>query len=317
MYSSFRDGRINNKGKMIELRTKTNCALIFIIESEVITDMDKLVDRRFPYRNIQSAIFHMMVRDNIHCMFSNNTAGTATLLTEFVKSMDSLVNKETLDGLSSHMITNNFDNLTIESDNGKINVLPGENLEKEKVVEGGEEIDNTEKVGSEEVEKKVAEKKVAEKMHVNAMELLTDNHEKSDLDCARELWCCFRGVASTSAELFISKWSVAEIINQTVTKEAIATCKYYNGKTLPKRVATSLTTIDEPTETKLLAAIPGISVATSKSILANLPYPSGQKLRGLLSWDVDSISMMSVGKANKKLGKKKAESIVRIFNYKL
>jgi ERCC4-type nuclease len=90
--ASIKDGRADNKKKLIELRQKTNCALIYIIEGDPFPRPDDCYGN-IPYRYIESSIFHLMVRDKITVMRTADTLGTAATLVRFVKSMDRLSEK--------------------------------------------------------------------------------------------------------------------------------------------------------------------------------------------------------------------------------
>ena len=98
--ASIKDGRSDNKKKLLELRKKTNCALIYIIEGDAYPRPNDCYGN-IPYRFIESSIFHLTVRDKITIMKTADTLGTAALLSRFVRSMDTLTTKTSPDEYES------------------------------------------------------------------------------------------------------------------------------------------------------------------------------------------------------------------------
>lgn len=90
--ASIKDGRYDNKDKMIEFRRKTGAKCIILIEGNHITDPNKLIGKT-PYYYIESAIFHMTTRDDFVILWSQDTLNTAQILVRYVKSMATLFAK--------------------------------------------------------------------------------------------------------------------------------------------------------------------------------------------------------------------------------
>ncbi|QYB17529.1 ERCC4 domain-containing protein [Pacmanvirus S19] len=142
------------------------------------------------------------------------------------------------------------------------------------------------------------------------VEMLTKKHEKSDIDVVRELWSCFPGIAVESADDFIKNWTLAEVVSGKVQRTIIANFKMSNGRKISKRVVDSLTNVNKLLEVRLLSHIPGISHSTAVTITEHAP------LGRLLSYNVECIGMIKIGKNKSSLGTKRAESILKYFNYK-
>lgn len=85
--ASFKDGRYQNRSKMIDLRAETGCQLYFFVEGPAFPKPTKLVDR-IPYKNILAAETRLMVRDNIHVVKTANAEGTAQRLLDFVRAFE-------------------------------------------------------------------------------------------------------------------------------------------------------------------------------------------------------------------------------------
>ena len=62
--ASFRDGRSNNKNKLLKLRSETSCIIIYLIEGPAFPDNNDLFGN-IPYKHLLSHLDHLMLRDNI------------------------------------------------------------------------------------------------------------------------------------------------------------------------------------------------------------------------------------------------------------
>lgn len=83
--ASITDGRHLNKAKLIGLREETGCQLFYIVEGpEFPAPTD--VYSNMPYRYIESSMFHLQMRDNIHIIRTANTLDTAKMLVRFMAS---------------------------------------------------------------------------------------------------------------------------------------------------------------------------------------------------------------------------------------
>lgn len=80
--ASIKDGRDSNIDKMISLRDQTNCKLLLLIEGKARYKPKKKFSR-IPYKNLQAKLDHLMVRDNISIIYSDNEEDTTNRLIEF------------------------------------------------------------------------------------------------------------------------------------------------------------------------------------------------------------------------------------------
>lgn len=255
--ASIKDGRSDNKKKLLELRKKTGCAIVYIIEGDPFPRPTECYGN-IPYRFIESSIFHLMVRDNITVLRTQDTLGTASALARFVQSMNTLVPKMDLN---------------------------------ERKKNGGFPADDA----------------VTE---INITEELTRKHVRSDHEIARELWSCFPGISTETADVYAAKWSIADIVCEKIPRAEITNFKMANGRKISKKVVTSLTGISNPVEVRLLSCIEGISTATAKELTGE------RSLKALLGYGVVGISMCKFGKSKRALGEERAQRIIRLFNYK-
>ena len=91
--ASIKDGRIRNTQKLVELRRKTGCKIIYLIEGENMRPDAYIGRSKMTYRMIESNMFHQVVRDGICIIRTSGTLDTAETLARFVQSMDTLVVK--------------------------------------------------------------------------------------------------------------------------------------------------------------------------------------------------------------------------------
>lgn len=279
--ASLKDGRMSNTQKMINLRNETGCRIIYIIEGPAFPSPDNYFGN-IPYKHIESAIFHMMVRDNVTVLRSDNSLGTAKLLSRFVLSMDSLCRSygEFIGGEPVNL--NGSESPAIDNDSIKV-------------------------TGDKPIEQ-IINNSVVEMSAVAAM--LTTKHEKSDTEVARGLWSCFPGISTESASEYMKYWSIADIVCERIPRGDITKFKLASGRAIGKKAANSLCGINKIIEVRLLSTIPGISTAMATWMLDANP------LKRLLSYGKE-ISIEIVGKNSRRLGDKLAEKVVKYFNYKL
>lgn len=91
--ASIKDGRSENKNKLIDLRNQTGCTVVYLIEGPSSPKPDALYGG-IPYKHIESSIFHLCIRDKFVILYSESTLDTAKKLVRFVNSMNTLAKKE-------------------------------------------------------------------------------------------------------------------------------------------------------------------------------------------------------------------------------
>lgn len=85
--ASLKDGRHDNRQKMLHLRQDTGCTIMYIIEGPAYPKPTDYFGN-IKFTNIESSIFHMMQRDNIMFVYTSSTIHTAATLTRLVQSLD-------------------------------------------------------------------------------------------------------------------------------------------------------------------------------------------------------------------------------------
>ena len=319
--ASIKDGRYSNKEGMIELRNKTGCRLFYIVEGDAYPKPNKTYGN-IPYKYIESAIFHLMMRDGFYIIETNNILHTAQKLSRMVESIERLdkVNKTNITNEDTDFIADNEDD-SVDGIVDKIyDEIYGTNLLKKSNVSLGKSLsESLSKSLSKSLSDKIDKNPVCN--YVNDVNDVTDvtgitdipnellaRSKKSDIDIVRELWACFNGISIITADVFINQVAIIDIVCKKLSKEQIENIKYASGKKINKRVIASLLYISLNTEIRLLSCIPGISVKTAREILSKI------RLKQILSYEIESIAVILVG--NKKIGNKRATNIKRYFYYK-
>lgn len=264
--ASIKDGRANNKDKMLAMRAKTGCRVFYIIEGNKSPSPDTKF-ARIPYRCIQASIDHLMMRDGIIVMQTLNTLDTAKRLVDFVKNTDTLLAKI---GDSSFLRCND--------------AADGDADGTDTAADGGG--DSTFSVGD-----------------------LTAIIKKSDQDVVREMWACFKGITVETADSFIDKWTIADIVQKKVPRADLEAHKMPNRRLLSRNIVNALLTIGPTIETKLLTKIPQVSAKTANDLLRN------RTLAAIVSAPVEVISIYTFGKLNMKIGNVRAQNIIKLFHY--
>jgi hypothetical protein len=247
--ASIRDGRHENKAKLLALRAKTGCRVFYIVEKK--PDPNKLYGG-VPWSTIRASIVRLMVRDGITIIYTDNTLHTARELRYIM---------ETLSACSDELC--------------KFDVGPI--LEDAPVVTGSQQ------------------------------PLLFVRHDREDLLVVRELWAKFKGITVNSADEYCTRWTLHEVM-QGVTVPA--DFKLRDGRRPNKTVVKSLGTPDVKTIIAIFAGMPGISDKTAPA------FANAFRISPVLFEDAAKVGDLVISPP-RKLGKKRAEVIVKLLKYKL
>jgi hypothetical protein len=131
---------------------------------------------------------------------------------------------------------------------------------------------------------------------------------KTDHEIAREMWACYRGISIISADEFIAKWSIREIVCGEIPAEFVLAHKTVIGRAIAKTTARSLLMRDPGTEIRILSKISRVSFDSAKELIARWP------LAHLLSMGEAALAEVPLKK--NKVGAARAAAIMRLVNYK-
>lgn len=85
--ASIRDGRHDNKQKMMDMRTRLGCDVYYIIESDRVYCDDSMVNG-IMYKIILNSISHLIVRDRIHVLYSRSPRDTIRLMCDMLSAYE-------------------------------------------------------------------------------------------------------------------------------------------------------------------------------------------------------------------------------------
>lgn len=221
-----------------------------------------------PYKHIESSIFHLIIRDNISVIKTKNTLETAKLLVRFMQSNDTLCR------IGEHCLP----------------ALPCAVNKEESIIAATTTADHSDGTTAE------------------GLDLLSAKHVKDDIEIIRNLWACFPGIATETADEYAKNWSLAEIICKKIPNDQICSMKLASGRKIGKKAAESLCRVDKLVQTRLLSRVPGISAKSAVVILGTATLSS------IITWEAPAVAMIPLGK--KKLGITCAERIIKLFSYK-
>lgn len=236
--ASVKDGRYDNKNGLVDLRNRTACRLVYIIEGKPPKDPLARVGG-IPWGHLESALDHIAIRDCFSVVATRDTLDTARRLVRFTRSMQTLVNS------------------------GEIDTAP----------------DGT-------------------------SALLNEKREVSDVDIVRSMWCKFRGIAAPTADIFMERFTLWDVVHGGVNLQGL---KMPDGRAVSKRVVDSLRAVDAKMAIALLECIPGVSRKTATELLKK------KSLKTLLGYGVNGIAMTTIG--DRKFGDIRAERIIKYFRY--
>jgi len=88
--ASIKDGRYQNKEKMISLREKTGCQLYYIIEGTAFPSETRRFGK-IPYKVLESAIDHLSYRDKFIVIYTENVQHTIERINRLAGSLERLI----------------------------------------------------------------------------------------------------------------------------------------------------------------------------------------------------------------------------------
>ncbi len=91
--ASFRDGRLINVEKMMQLRSETNCCLFYLIEGLPCPRIDAKFGR-IPMKALRAHLDHLELRDNVHILYSTSPEYSVERVMCLASSYVSLMRKQ-------------------------------------------------------------------------------------------------------------------------------------------------------------------------------------------------------------------------------
>lgn len=283
--ASFKDGRYENRLKMLDLRDKTGCQLYFFVEGPAFPKSTWKVNR-IPYGNILSAMTNMMIRDGIHIVQTENEMGTAQRLLDFTRSFENV-------DIPYLFKVNRKQSLLTDTENHFPQIKPDDEITKnqENITDicGGKE------------------------QYIPV--IMNGTVEKDISQIACEMWAKLPGISITTAKILLEWFSVYDLISGETSICTINEIKTAGGRKLTKKNKSSIIALHKNfrnEEIKILSGVPNISKAMATQLLYNL------SLTEFIKNDIDEMSdiLIQQKSRNVRLGKTRAERIIKLMNYK-
>ena len=317
--ASLKDGRHANFAKMIQLRAEIGCRLLLIVEGPAFP-ADNTRFSRIPYKNIQSAIFHLMMRDNISVILTRDPAHTAKTLVSFVKSMESLLRKAPshtwipYDPPSDDIIPQQ-DHI-LDEDSADVRSNDGQKVGSDEIGEAVSPLSNTILDPNAVIALSfIGEGVILDVVHdTQASAILTRPMPKSDETIIIGMWTCIKDIGKIKAEYLASRWSIHDLFTGKITQDGFPGAGTMASKVRagadPRCKGWSIVTINyvvhitEECKRKMLVKIPGI---TAKTIAI---FQDNHTLADIAMMDGASLARIQ-NKDGNKVGKSKAALILK------
>jgi hypothetical protein len=278
---SICDGRTENISKMISLRNKTNCKLIYLMEGRARYAATKRFSH-IPFKNLQAKLDHLTMRDNVYVIHSMSAGDTVDRLTQFIDNYLTLPP------------------MLVETPIGG----------------GGQPLNDTPK-DTDELTEKVAEIIITgEPQHQEThMDILKTTIPKTELQIIYDMWCCIPNITTKTASLFIDAgYHISDLLLGLIPKTTISTMRYSNGTLIGKRAdkIIAISQHDRYENVKhyynILATLPMITKKSAGLILAKFTW------RDLLTGRIPIDDIVNVKKTDKKtIGKTAGMNIYKFL----
>jgi ERCC4-type nuclease len=293
--ASLKDGRYQNKEKMIGYREKTGCKLMFIIEGKVNPSPEKRF-ARIPYKYLKAAEDHLMLRDNIFVVYSESLAQTAKFLVDYALVYAKILEEDTKN-LRSIKVLNLTHTVTTDDILGAAEDMPkgmSEDITKDAIddIITEESEDNAE-----------AATEAKPDISTSTLKELKTIIEKPNDVVIVACWTSLPFISFDVAKSIASQYSIKEFITGEVDYNKFKT---RTGRNIG---ANSIKSLQSLNAAKLLSGIPRLTEETAKKILS---------FRRFVEFD-DTIAEINIGTFEKprKLGKVMAAKILNIMNVKI
>ena len=294
--ASLKDGRYQNKEKMIDYREKTGCKLMFIIEGKVNPSPEKRF-ARIPYKYLKAAEDHLMLRDNIFVVYSESLAQTAKFLVDYALVYAKIL-EEDAKNLRSIKVLNLTHTVTTDDILGAAEATAEDIAED--IAEGTtESVDMIEGVAKDIIENDEAKPDIS----TSTLKELKTIIEKPNDVVIVACWTSLPFISFDVAKSIASQYSIKEFITGEVDYNKFKT---RTGRNIG---ANSIKSLQSLNAAKLLSGIPRLTEETAKKILS---------FRRFVEFD-DTIAEINIGTFEKprKLGKVMATKILNIMDVKI
>lgn len=254
--ASIKDGRTANINKMISLREQTGCKLFYLMEGKARYAPTRKF-ARIAYKNLQSHLDHLTMRDNVFVIHSDSEEDTVARLIEFMTNYLSLKVTKPVAPLELKGL------LVVETPIAEVDTVGGhkQNVQNEQSDMDVDVIDQNYLACA------------------SDMVLLSTIIPKTDLEITYNMWSAIPNITSKTASIFIeSGYQIYDIFLGHIDKSIIFTMKYPNGTIIGKRSEKIVACIDNSNSNnttiycRILAEIPGLTKQTAAILLTKINF---------------------------------------------
>lgn len=297
--ASITDGRMNNREKLKKLRDETGCAVYFIIEGRHgKIGPETVIANSIRWRQIESSIFHMQMRDGFHFIFTFSISDTAQTLFRFMKSLSTLPNYIGGNKLPTHeevVLTADAKVAVVDNRTGTPLRIEGEGGASVGEVLGYIKPPNIEAL----LDPNISTKDVIER--------LKEKVTTPDDAVVLELWRQLPMVGNVTACVLASNFTIADLFNGELASKVDEIT--INGRKLKESTVKGIKNINSETKCKLLKALPRWSGNSATAVLAK----HNNDMMAILA----DKELYSVQVSKTKLGASKVAILLKYMNMKI
>ena len=309
--ASIKDGRKSNIEKLKSLREETGCMILYLIEGHANYWSNKLI-QGIPYKNLRAHLDHLMIRDNVHVMHTDNEEYTADRLVMFAKNYCTIKRGDTVQDVA-----------IVEQDSKEAQDDKDAQDNKESpiniydiILGMGETKEEAKQDESDQRNKPSAEIS-------GAAELLKKSRHM-EININEKLFKCFRGIGPVIATLLVENGiTLYSIYSGQTTTDNISRLKYNTGNAIgidkAQKIINIKNTFNESknkalndrrqnTIIRLFECFRGISKKSAKYIIKNV------QIKDILDKKISAEQLAEIQKGEKaKIGPKLAKQIINVL----
>ena len=342
--ASIKDNRINTQHKkLIDIKNKYNCCLLFIIEGKMTYKDDSDIGN-IPFKNLHAKLRHIMIR-GIPFLQSKDQQHTAKMIVDLARDLMKMYNSEELDFKVAFDIENekkrgSNENKKEENNNNNKKEENNNNNKKEENNNNNKKEENKKEENNNNKKEENNNNKKEENNNNKKEENKEDGKEELDFEPVKEekddfnipielktlkkledsdivlkMWSSIPGVSDKSAIIIMQNFHCSDFIcansdELLILKKKLSELKHASGTKFGEVKATNVLGITNNTETriKFIAEIDRLSELAAKAILETF------SLRDICNGFVKVEDIANIkNKNNKKLGIKIANKVLKIL----
>lgn len=235
--SSFKDGRHANKAKLLNVRTKTNCNIYYVVEGPTNPDYQTEY-AGIKYQNILASTNDLMIRDNIHVIRTVDANHTCRSLKMLCESYLRVVEKDRKENKNKIIKSVEF----VGDDHNEVDAPKLQPSE----------------VDAQECRAEIAFEEVLTKANFTPEEKLKMSRVKA--------WATIKGVGEPTAAIIANQFRLSDWILGSLNTESVNNFTF-NGRRNNKLIAALSLRPNLEMQIKLLTEMRGFSANSARELL--------------------------------------------------